>query len=110
MAEWCKGCGQPVKRLQGGPLGKVVHAGTGNELGDGGHLAIPVDENPVLRAEADAVEREFGGVFTVSVRFGFFRADVADPGGATYQHWTADTAQDLRRQLAAVAERAERGW
>lgn len=99
MEWWCRFCGEPVRRTRGGLPGDAVHEA---EPADG-HETAPTDEDPVLRREADAIEAEFGGRFTISVRFGFFRADWARlaPGevGANY---TADTAADLRRKLAAL--------
>lgn len=39
---WCRGCGRPA-RVEGDPeLGRAVHADTGLELGDGGHLCAPI--------------------------------------------------------------------
>lgn len=108
---WCRLCGEPV-RLSGPEvmpeLRRAVHAATGLEKGpghgdEGWHIAMPSTENPVLRAEADALEAEFGGRFSVSARFGFFRADWRDvPAGVTAAHYEASTAGEMRQQLRAV--------
>jgi hypothetical protein len=82
--------------------GRGVHAD-----GSDGHPVILTDEDPVLRAQADEIEREFGGRFTISARFGWFRADRADlPPGMVAAHFTADDAAEMRRQLAIADSRA----
>lgn len=109
VSYWCRKCKEPV-RLSGGAgvwpsLRRAVHEATGEETGpghgeDGTHTAAPTDEDPVLRAQADALEAEFGGLFTISVRFRFFRADWANlPLGMTAGHYEASTADELRPHL-----------
>lgn len=113
MMMWCKICGKPVRRVGGAPLlpaslQKVVHEETGLETGTDGHVAMPTDEDPEMRREADAIEADYDGKFRLSVRFGFFRADVANvPQGVTAPHYTAPTGPAMRRQLnqAVAAER-----
>jgi hypothetical protein len=108
---WCRLCKEPVRLLGPGlwPESRnAVHAATGQEKGPGHgsggrHLAVPVDEDPVLRAEADEVEIEFGGVFVLSVRFRIFRAEWAPacaPVGAV--HFEARSAAEMRGHLATA--------
>lgn len=119
---WCKACGQPV-RLTGSTLWpdfrKAVHAATGEETGpgygeDGRHAAQPTDEDPVLRAQADEVEREFGGLFRISVRFrGLWRAEWKEPPGPgtplpVEAHSAARMRAELRAVLAMTAPEAAR--
>ncbi|MBO0802119.1 MAG: hypothetical protein J2P25_03465 [Nocardiopsaceae bacterium] len=55
---WCRHCEEPARRAGGGdgPLGKVVHAGTGDErCADGKHVAAPTDVNPGLAGIARRV-------------------------------------------------------
>ena len=108
---WCSVCRQPV-RLRGPGMApefrRAEHAETGDERGPGGpdgwHVAIPTTEDPELRAEADAIEADFP-MLTVSVRFGFFRADWKAsfvPFGATPRHYEASAGGELRGRLRAV--------
>ena len=48
---WCRACGQPA-RVEGDPeYGRAVHADSGEELGDDGHLCLPVEfETGEMRA------------------------------------------------------------
>ena len=99
MAVWCRKCKAPAKRTSPGIQGTGVHAGDEPE---DGHTAVLTDEDPVLRAEADKIEAEFPG-FTVSVRFGFFRADWANlPAGTVAQHYSEADADTLRHTLGIV--------
>jgi hypothetical protein len=87
-------------------LGRAVHSATGLERGDDGHEARATDEDPVLRAQADAIEADFPGL-ELSVRFGFFRADWRDLDPRVVRaHYTADDAAEMRRQLEAATRRA----
>jgi hypothetical protein len=83
---------------------KAVHAATGEERGGpDGHLASPIDHEPVLWKAARVLAEEFGGVFSISARFGFLRADWANIG--TPVHYEADTEEEMRGRLReAVAE------
>lgn len=100
---WCRTCGEPVRRLRPGPLGKIVHAESGAECGHDGHAAMPADEDPALRAEADLIEADYGCAVTLTVRFGFFRADVKGaPPGVTCQRWEAPDGAGIRRKLDAA--------
>lgn len=108
---WCGKCKDPVRLLGPGIWPrtlKVVHAATGEEKGpghdpQGWHLATPTDEDPVLRAEADAIMVEFGGAFILTTRFGIFRADWA-PGCASAGagHYEAHSAAEMRERLKAA--------
>lgn len=104
---WCRACGEPVRRRLdlGTPLPYVltmVHAATGKAEGPDGHLIVLTDENPELRAVADKIEAEYGGI-TVSVRFGWFRADwKADPG-VVVAHVDADTESSGRSWTRSCA-------
>jgi hypothetical protein len=111
---WCRACKEPVKLLgsEVAPpeLRPAVHAATRQEKGpghgdEGWHIAIPTDENPVLRAEADRIEAELCRAFTLSARFGFLRADWSKdlvPLGVTARHYEAGTADEMRGRLRAV--------
>lgn len=84
--------------------GEAVH-----EDGSDDHPVVLTDEDPVLRAQADALEKEFGGMFKISVRFGWFRADRADlPPGAVASHYTEDDAEAMRATLARAAGKGTR--
>jgi len=90
--------------------GKRVHAATGEVKGPDGHVIALTDENPELRAIADAIESEYDGIVTISVRFGWFRADWAHlPPGTVAAHITANDEESLRRQLDAALRRRETG-
>lgn len=116
MSRWCRVCGEPAKRRPDldQPLlygGAAVHAATGQPEGPDGHVLIVTDEDPVLRAVADKVEAEYDGIVTISVRFGWFRADWTDlPPGTVAAHITADDEEDLRRQLDAALRSREAAW
>jgi hypothetical protein len=109
---WCKWCGEPV-RLKGRnvfpELRRAVHAATGREVGpgfgeDGSHAAMPTDQNPVLRAEANAIQALFPEV-KVSVRFGIFRAWKRPellPPGVTAVPYAARTGDELLERLRVV--------
>ena len=111
---WCRLCKQPV-RLAGPAdlhpeLQRAVHAETGSEIGpgygdDGSHIAMPTDENPVLRAEADEVEAEFPD-YKVSARLGGLRATLRRkllPEGAIAVPIPAGSGHELRTKLRAAA-------
>jgi hypothetical protein len=108
---WCRACGVPVRRRVDldSPLPHaltMVHAATGKAEGPDGHVIVLTDENPELRAVADKIEAEYGGIVTISARFGWFRADWANlPPGTVAAHITADDEHDLRRQLDATHRR-----
>ena len=88
----------------------AVHAATGEEKGPDGHVLVLTDENPELRAIADKIEAEYDGIVTISVRFGWFRADWAHlPPGTVAAHITADDEESLRGQLDAALRRRETG-
>lgn len=123
VAAWCALCREPVRLA--GPwqpwpeMMKAFHASTGGEKGpghgdDGWHLAVATTENPVLRRQADELEAEFGRMFRVSVRFGFFRADFSKKAvrelafHGTPCHYEAGTADLLRPQLRHALARAPR--
>jgi hypothetical protein len=101
---WCSRCGRPAL-LEGddgapGALRKAVHAATGAENGPDGHAAAPVGCEPPLWRAARELEAETGGLFAVSARFGFLRADWADPPpGAVAGHYTADDHAAMRARL-----------
>jgi hypothetical protein len=109
---WCRRCDEPAKVTADpalfltGPLllaaGTAAHAGTGSELCADGQVIAPTDEDPVLRRQARELEAEFPG-FSVSVRFRFFRADWREALRA--EHFEAQDAAGLRRQLAAATRR-----
>lgn len=107
---WCKACREPVRLTGRGVLPemrKAVHSGAGSETGPGGHAAMPTDEHPVLREQADSIECDFPG-FKVTVRFGIFRATwlkhLAPP--AIPVPVTARTDGELRARLAALTPAA----
>ena len=110
---WCRICGEPARRRHDldVPLSfgrAAVHAATGQPEGPDGHAIVVTDEDPELRAVADTVEAEYGGIVTISVRFGRFRADWAHlPPGTVAAHITADDEESLRRQLDAAVRRRE---
>jgi len=112
-ARWCRVGGEPVRRRLDldSPLPHArmtVHAATGEDAGADGHAIIVTDEDPAMRAIADKIEAEYGGVVTISVRFGWFRADWAHlPPGTVAAHITADDEESLRRQLDAAVRRRE---
>ncbi len=105
---WCARCGKRV-RLAGGEglpaqLRKAVHAATGLEAGDNGHLAAPADSEPPLWKSARILAAEFGGAFDIGAWFGFLRADWANlPAGAIAGHFEADDEEGLRLKLKAAA-------
>jgi hypothetical protein len=106
---WCKTCKEPVV-LTGRSVipqfNMAVHAATGAELGADGHLAMPTDEDPVLREQADAIERDFPQ-FKVSVRFGLFRATWRKsllPPLAVPVPYSAPDERGLRERLTAVVK------
>jgi hypothetical protein len=101
-------CQEPL-RLLGDPrlpaaMRRAYHVATGTETGAGGHAALPAPENPLLRAEADRIERDLPA-FRVSARFGIFRAcwrpDLLPPGAGT-RYYTASTPRAMRNRLRAV--------
>lgn len=98
---WCTACKEPVR-----PDGHGAPPGTGVHIGAGPHDHPPAvtDEDPVLRAEADALERDYPEV-TVSVRFRVFRADYRAEPGKVRPHFEAGSEADMRRQLAAATRR-----
>ena len=113
---WCSRCGQPVELLGGDdlpvPLRKAVHKATGWKTGPDGHIADPISYEPPLWKAARELEAETGGLFTLSARFGFLRADWANPGhGVTAPHYTADDKAamqvKLRRALIAAGKGQE---
>lgn len=97
MAVWCRTCRAPARRTGPGMGGTGTHAGDEPE---DGHPAVLTDENPVLRAQADEIQREYPGV-TVSARFGFFRADWPARPGVLIAPVFGETADELREKLAA---------
>jgi hypothetical protein len=101
---WCNRCGRPVE-LGGdenlpAPMRKAVHAATGAEKGDDGHLAAPVDREPPLWKAARELKEETGGLFAFDARFGFLRADWANlRPGVVAVHYTADDKAAMRLKL-----------
>ena len=96
---WCRHCDEPVRRAAGGgPLGKIVHAETGEELcADGQHVAAPSDANPELTEIARRVMKDYPD-YLVTVHFGFlFRAVLRGP--LTPVHVEAATEEELRRGI-----------
>jgi hypothetical protein len=59
-SRWCRHCGEAVTLLgqpgTGPFLRKAVHAATGREEGDDGHLAAPIDQQPPLPSSARGLE------------------------------------------------------
>jgi hypothetical protein len=109
MRCWCRTCGEPVTASGDSLIASALHEATGLAKGPDGHIAVATDEDPVLRKEANEIEAEFDSRFTVSVRWGFFRADWANlPPGKVTAHYTADDAESLRKQLAAAVRGAAR--
>lgn len=111
---WCRWCGQQVSVSGDGPVAKAVHAATGLERGEpDGHAAAPIDFEPQIWADAREIAAVYGGVFTVTARFGKLRADWANlPPGAWAEHYTADGRDELTRKLdtalgAAMASLAD---
>jgi hypothetical protein len=90
-------------------LRRAVHAGSGAEACADGRPIEVSDENPQLRAQADAVEAELGGLLEISVRFGIWYAKWRNGAGVGQVGHNADEAR--RRLRAAVLEalRAEYG-
>ena|SRR5258708_550207 len=91
---WCRECGEPVKLAPGNGQPwdrKAVHSATGLTEGPDGHFAAAVAEDPALRRQADAIEARYH--MSVSVRFGFFRADRTDI--VTPVHFEADEGEGL---------------
>jgi hypothetical protein len=111
---WCSRCGQPVKLADGDGIEdeyrKAVHAATGRETGPDGHLAAPVDHEPPLWKDARELAAEYGGVFAVTARFGFLRAEWSHVRpGALAAHFEADDREQMRRKLdAAIDARRDR--
>lgn len=98
---WCRHCDQPARRAGGGdgPLGKVVHAGTGEELGADGHPAVPTDVSPELAAVAARVEADEPD-YVVVVTFGFLlRATLR--GAVTPVPLEGTTEDEIRRKIVA---------
>jgi len=109
MGLWCRRCRLPARTtaIVLVPLpSEAVHALTGRrECADGSDIR-PSAEDPVLRDEADEIEREFPE-YAVSVSAGFFRADPLNvPLGHFAVHYEADSGGELRRKLAQAAGRA----
>ena len=102
---WCNRCGQPV--YLGGDEGlpetlrPAYHAATGSETGaPDGHLVAPVDYEPTLWKWARELKAETGGLFTFDARFGFLRADWANPDPRRVaSHYTADDKAAMRLKL-----------
>jgi len=112
---WCRRCGQPV-RLIGGEIvedgfRKAVHAATGQEMGDYGHRAAPIDHEPPHWKSCRILTAEFEGIFVIEAWFGFLRADWAGlPAGTIAGHFEADGEEEMRLKLkAAVAARRDAG-
>jgi hypothetical protein len=112
---WCNRCGQPVL-LAGDDdmpvsLRKAVHAATGAEKGaPDGHIAAPIDYEPPLWQAARELEAETGGLFTVSARYGFLRADRADLApGVVAAHFTASDKAEMQVKLRRVLIAAGKG-
>ena len=112
-ARWCRVCCEPVRRRVDldFPLPHarmMVHAASGEDAGADGHAIIVTDEDPAMHAIADKIEAEYDNVVTISVRFGWFRADWPHlPPGTVAAHITADDEESLRRQLDAAVRRRE---
>lgn len=113
----CRHCGEPTRRAGDGdgPLGRVVHAESGDELcADGVHAVEPTSVNPELTAAAGRVMADFPE-YEVAIVFGvLFRAVLR---GVLYPvPVEASTEEDLRRgiekqiRMRRIAARsAERG-
>lgn len=97
---WCTTCREPVRPDGLGVPGGGVHIGAGPY----DHDPAVTDEDPVLRAQADALEASYPEV-SVSVRFRIFRADWRKRDGKVRPHFDARDADDLRGQLAAATGR-----
>ena len=114
-ARWCRVCGESARQRIDPDVPyprarSAVHAATGEEEGPDGYVLVLTDENPELRAIADKIEAEYDGIVTISVRFGWFRADWAHlPPGTVAAHITADDEESLRGQLDAAVRRRETG-
>ncbi|MGH3250795.1 MAG: hypothetical protein ACRDOI_31955 [Trebonia sp.] len=109
---WCAGCGRQVTAASGPDL-PAVHTATGLVHGEPeGHLAEPVDREPPLWKAARQITADYRGSFTVDARFGFLRAEWAQPSGprvTVTAHYEADSEQEMRRLLdGAVARDAAR--
>lgn len=102
---WCADCGKLVTAT----AGKAVHAARGNPLGyPDGHRAAPVDREPELWRAARRIAADYGGMFTLTARFGILRADwqpgkTLSPG--TPAHYTAPGEAAMRYQLNAAVMR-----
>jgi hypothetical protein len=114
-AWWCNRCGQPVL-LEGDDdapvaLRKALHAATGAEKGaPDGHIAAPIDYEPPLWEAARELEAETGGLFSVSARFGFLRADWKKLApGVVAAHYTADDKAEMQVKLRRALIRAGLG-
>lgn len=104
---WCQWCGQFVIRAgreEEGGLAHAVHALTGLEQAPDGHLAAPIDHEPLLWKDAREVTAEYDGIFTVTARFRILRADWArlPAGGSPVTHYEARD----RKALAALLDAA----
>jgi hypothetical protein len=90
-------------------LRRAVHAATGSEACADGHAIEVTDENPELRAQADAVEAELGGLLEISVRFGIWYAKWRNGAGVGQVGHDADEARRRLRAVVLEALRAEYG-
>lgn len=100
MAEWCRTCGKPAKRLSPGLLGKVAHAESGEETGSDGHLIAPTRTDPERGAAAAEVEAEFGGrweCYAITAHYMGVPVGISGTPIPVY----ADTPKELRELIRA---------
>jgi hypothetical protein len=100
---WCSKCGELVE-VGEGMLARAVHKRTGRERGaPDGHIAAPIEFEPLLWRQAREVREMYGATFTVTARLGILRADWADPpAGAVVPHYTGRTRGELEAKLDAA--------
>ena len=110
---WCNHCGEAV-RLEGDEdeeplLRRAVHARSGLERGEFGHVAAPIREEPARWAAVRRLRAQYGRWFSLDARFGL-RADWANPPrGAMVAHYTASgpgAEGELREKLRAALSAA----
>jgi hypothetical protein len=105
MPEWCRTCGEPARRLSPGLLGKVVHAGSGEEQGTDGHEIAPTKTDPVRTAAAEEVEAQFAGRWECSAITAHYMAVPLRAAGTPVPVYA-----DAPEELAEGIRKAESRW